>query len=77
MNPARYNNEPPRVKVSALLSAAEAEALQKLLENLTPEHCRKLADNDGEANAFIDAAMKMRRQLVAAEMLPAMPAYDD
>ena len=70
-------NAVPRVKVNALFSSEEAAALQKLLENLTEEDCRKLADSDDEAAAFLQAANKMRRQLNAAEDIPAMPDYDD
>ena len=67
----------PRLKLNALLSDAEAAALQKLLENLTNEDYRRLAENDDEASSFIKVANKMRRQLNAAEQLPVLPAYDD
>lgn len=67
----------PRIKVNALLSTAEAEALQKLLEKLTNDDYHKLAESDDEASAFIEVANKMRRQLTAAELLPVLPAYDD
>ncbi|MEL6938818.1 MAG: hypothetical protein AAFO84_06455 [Cyanobacteria bacterium J06598_1] len=70
-------NSVPRVKINALFSAEEAAALQKLLQKLTVEDCRKLADNDDEASAFAAAASKMRRQINAAEELPVLPAYDD
>lgn len=70
-------NAVPRVRVNALFSETEAAALQKLLESLTEEDYRKLADSDDEAAAFLQAANKMRRQLNAAEDIPAMPDYDD
>ncbi|MGD1898653.1 MAG: hypothetical protein ACFB16_17070 [Phormidesmis sp.] len=70
-------NSVSRVKINALFSAEEAEALQRLLEKLTEEDCRKLADSDDEASAFAQAANKMRRQLNAAEELPPLPDFDD
>ncbi|PZO17335.1 MAG: hypothetical protein DCF25_11345 [Leptolyngbya foveolarum] len=66
-----------RVKVDTTLSIVEVEALQHLLKQLTLEECRRLASNDAEAQIFINAAGKLRRQLEAAEELPQMPAYDD
>ncbi len=59
------------------LSIVEAEALQHLLKRLTLEECRRLASNDAEAQIFINAAGKLRRQIKAAEELPQMPEYDD
>ena len=70
-------NAAPRLKVSATLSAAEADALQKLLSKLTTDDYQKLADSPEEASVFIKAAGKMSRQLNAAEQLPVLPAYDD
>lgn len=77
MNVSTNSRSQPRVKLSALLSTAEAEALQKLLENLTNEDYRKIAQSDAEASAFIEVAHKVRRQLNAAEQLPLLPTYDD
>lgn len=77
MNVSANSRSQPRIKVNALLSTAEAEALQKLLEKLTPEDYKKLAESDDEASAFSEVASKMRRQLTAAELLPVLPAYDD
>jgi hypothetical protein len=76
-NHSDASNAAARVKVNALLSTTEAEALQKLLEKLTLEDCRHLADSDDEAAAFIQAASLMRRHITAAEELPVLPAYDD
>ncbi len=67
----------PRVRVNALLSAEEADMLQRLLEKLTKEECRSLADSEEEAAAFAQVASKMRRQINAAEELPQLPDYDD
>lgn len=77
MNLSPNSRSQPRIKVNALLSTAEADALQKLLEKLSDDDYRKLAENDDEASAFIEVANKMRRQLTAAELLPVLPAYDD
>lgn len=77
VNVSPNNRSQPRLKLNALLSDAEAAALQKLLENLTNEDYRRLAENDDEASSFIKVANKMRRQLNAAEQLPVLPAYDD
>lgn len=70
-------NPVSRIRVNATLSAAEAEALQKLLKKLTTDDYQKLADSPEEASVFIEAASKMSRQLTAAEQLPVLPAYDD
>ena len=75
-NSAPYGSS-SRVRVEALLSVVEAEALQHLLKQLTLDDCRRLASNDAEAQICINAASKLRRQLEAAEELPTMPAYDD
>lgn len=75
-NSAKFGSA-SRVKVDTTLSIVEAEAMQHLLKQLTLEECRRLASNDAEAQIFINAAGKLRRQLEAAEQLPQMPAYDD
>lgn len=67
----------PRIRVSALFSAAEAEALQTLLKNLTTEDYQRLAGSSENASVFAAAANKMSRQINAAEQLPVMPAFDD
>jgi len=77
MNPLSSNDSTPRIRVSALFSAAEADALQKLLKKLTTEDYAQIAGDSEDASVFIAAANKMSRQLNAAEQLPVMPAYDD
>ncbi len=77
VNVSSNSRSQPQMRVNALLSTAEAEALQKLLEKLTDENCRKLAESDEEASAFFEVAKKMRRQITAAEQMPVLPAYDD
>lgn len=77
MNHSAAPGTSSRVKVDALLSVVEAEALQHLLEKLTLDDYRRFASNDAEAQICVNAASKLRRQLEAAEELPTMPAYDD
>ena len=77
MNAFQNSRSQPQLRVNALLSTAEAEALQKLLEKLTNDDYHRLAENDADASAFIEAASKMRRQITAAEQLPVLPAFDD
>lgn len=77
MNRLPDTQSAPRLKVSALLSTEEAQALQKLLQKLTTNDYQHLADTEAEASTFIAVASKMSRQLTAAELIPAMPAYDD
>lgn len=67
----------PRVRLSALLSAAEADALQNLLDKLTTDDFHRLAEGDEEITIYVEATNKIRRQLGAAEEIPVLPAYDD
>ena len=77
MNNSAASGTSSRVKVQALLSVVEAEALEHLLQQLTLDDCRRLTANDAEAQICANAADKLRRQLAAAEELPTLPAYDD
>ena len=77
MDPSSFPDSSPRIRVSALFSTAEAEALKKLLKKLTTEDYQQLAGSPEAASVYIAAANKMSRQLNAAEQLPVMPAYDD
>ncbi|MEL6603574.1 MAG: hypothetical protein AAFP20_10170 [Cyanobacteria bacterium J06614_10] len=77
MNISPDSQTAPRLRVNAMFSAAEAQALHKLLKKLTTDDYHHLADSEAEASTLIEAASKMSRQLTAAEQIPAMPAYDD